>query len=394
MSKDEPVDAQMVWAGLGPARQAGVFGVHPSSVQMPPSCCRRRWIKLDRDRWEAESSSAARCQLSISLVLGIEHGEAEREAAARRPDYIQLASQGDARPWPLVLPLLVYWHRQDGKTCSCPLQQGKLDGARRNTDSNPAAQIDIFDVLDYRWMEASGEADLATVADPVLTAPRRALRKVPEEPLGISTDYSRLNTSNVPSARDCEEHRCGTNSTGTSGIQFALPGEQRRLRLGVAGFRRSLEPKLVSIIAGECSVLCEPVRVTSETRRKTLHAACSPPNGLQPSVWVMVQHVLLYLPAHRQGRQQASIACASVLAFKPNSWARKLWVAPAAKMPLRLSPDEQLRAQHRHAQRPPQLDAQDPCRFFGVGFSEWQNQSRSRIGSGGEGRTGQAIMLA
>lgn len=86
--------------------------------QMPPPCCRSRWIKLDRDRWEAESSSTARCQLSITLVLGIEHGEAEREAAARRPDYIQLASQGDARPWPLVLPLLVY--KQDGKTCSCP----------------------------------------------------------------------------------------------------------------------------------------------------------------------------------------------------------------------------------------------------------------------------------
>lgn len=66
----------------------------------------------------------------------------------------------------------------------------------------------------------------------------------------------------------------------------------------------------------------------------------------------------------------------------------ELRIAPAAKMPLRLSPEEHLRAQHRHAQRPPQLDAQDPCRLFGVGFSEQQNQSRSRIGSGGEGRTG------
>ncbi|PTB39880.1 hypothetical protein M441DRAFT_142154, partial [Trichoderma asperellum CBS 433.97] len=96
MSKDEPVDAQMVWAGLGPARQAGVLGVYPASSFHPS------------DRWEAESSSVARCQLSIPLVLGIEHGEAEREAAAKRPDYIQLPSQGDARPWPLVLPLLVY----------------------------------------------------------------------------------------------------------------------------------------------------------------------------------------------------------------------------------------------------------------------------------------------
>lgn len=62
-------------------------------------------------------------------------------------------------------------------------------------------------------------------------------------------------------------------------------------------------------------------------------------------------------------------------------------------MPLRLNPDEHLRAPHRHAQRPPQLDAQDPCRLFGVGFSEWQNQSRSRIGSGGEGRTGNNASL-
>lgn len=117
MSKDEPVDAQMVWAGLGPARQAGVLGVHPASSFHRRAAAAGRWIKLDRDRWEAESSSVARCQLSITLVLGIEHGEAEREAAAKRPDYIQLPSQGDARPWPLVLPLLVY--KQDGKTCSC-----------------------------------------------------------------------------------------------------------------------------------------------------------------------------------------------------------------------------------------------------------------------------------
>jgi hypothetical protein len=67
--------------------------------------------------WEAESSSTARCQLSITLVLGLERGEAEREAAARRPDYIQLASHGDARPRPLALPLLE--HRQADKTCSC-----------------------------------------------------------------------------------------------------------------------------------------------------------------------------------------------------------------------------------------------------------------------------------
>lgn len=107
MSKDEPVDAQMVWAGLGPARQAGVLGVHPAS-SFHRRAAAGRWIKLDRDRWEAESSSVARCQLSIPLVLGTEHGEAEREAAAKRPDYIQLPSQGDARPWPLVLPLLVY----------------------------------------------------------------------------------------------------------------------------------------------------------------------------------------------------------------------------------------------------------------------------------------------
>jgi hypothetical protein len=159
--------------------------------------------------------------------------------------------------------------------------------------------------------------------------------------------------------RDCEQqHRCGTNSTRTSEIQFALPGEERRLRLGVAGFRRNqsgaeagihhywrltessrvgfsllvvsastkreldsgqlvvlavrwrlqiwikaaitymqLQPCLVG------SVLSEPVRVTSETRRKTLHATCSPSNGLQPSVWVMVQHVLLvcYVGKHLHG---------------------------------------------------------------------------------------------
>lgn len=90
MSKDEPVGAQMVWAGPGPARQAGVFGGHPASR------CRRRAAAVagssSTDRWEAESSSTARCQLSITLVLGIEHGEAEREAAARRPDARTISS--------------------------------------------------------------------------------------------------------------------------------------------------------------------------------------------------------------------------------------------------------------------------------------------------------------
>lgn len=97
------------WSGLDwgqRARQGSLV-----CIQRPASTRRAatgRWIKLDRDRWEAESSSVARCQLSIPLVLGIEHGEAEREAAAKRPDYIQLPSQGDARPWPLVLSLPVY----------------------------------------------------------------------------------------------------------------------------------------------------------------------------------------------------------------------------------------------------------------------------------------------
>lgn len=43
------------------------------------------------------------------------------------------------------------------------------------------------------------------------------------------------------------------------------------------------------------SILSEPVRVTSETRRKTLHATCSLSNGLQPCVWVMVQRVCIYI---------------------------------------------------------------------------------------------------
>ncbi|KAL9480689.1 hypothetical protein ACSS6W_005475 [Trichoderma asperelloides] len=83
------------WSGLDwgqRARQGSLV-----CIQRPASTRRAatgRWIKLDRDRWEAESSSVARCQLSIPLVLGIEHGEAEREAAAKRPDYIQLPSQG------------------------------------------------------------------------------------------------------------------------------------------------------------------------------------------------------------------------------------------------------------------------------------------------------------
>jgi hypothetical protein len=96
-SKDEPVDAQMVWAGLGPARQAGVLGVHPAS-SFHRLAAAARWVKLDKRCWEAESSSVALCQLSITLVLGIEHSKAEREAAAKRPNYIQLPSQGDGEP--------------------------------------------------------------------------------------------------------------------------------------------------------------------------------------------------------------------------------------------------------------------------------------------------------
>ncbi|GFP58278.1 hypothetical protein TASIC1_0010008900 [Trichoderma asperellum] len=90
MSKDEPVDAQMVWAGLGPARQAGVLG---------------RWIKLDRDRWEAESSSVARCQLSIPLVLGIEHGEAELRAVERRGIGQDGGKSASNAPWPSQHPI-------------------------------------------------------------------------------------------------------------------------------------------------------------------------------------------------------------------------------------------------------------------------------------------------
>lgn len=94
------------WSGLDRGQRArqGSLGC----IQRPDAAVVAAAVagSSSTDRWEAESSSTARCQLSITLVLGIEHGEAEREAASRRPDYIQLASQGDARPWPLVLPLL------------------------------------------------------------------------------------------------------------------------------------------------------------------------------------------------------------------------------------------------------------------------------------------------
>lgn len=59
--KDEPVDAQMVWAGLGPARQAGVL--RASSVQFPHVV-----LQEDQRLVGAESSSPL-CQLSITLVL-------------------------------------------------------------------------------------------------------------------------------------------------------------------------------------------------------------------------------------------------------------------------------------------------------------------------------------
>lgn len=43
------------------------------------------------------------------------------------------------------------------------------------------------------------------------------------------------------------------------------------------------------------------------------------------------------------GHRAIAAGCLYAAAFKPNSWARKLWVAPAAKMPLRLNPDGHLR---------------------------------------------------
>ncbi|PTB73102.1 hypothetical protein M440DRAFT_1340553, partial [Trichoderma longibrachiatum ATCC 18648] len=55
--KDEPVDAQMAWAGLGPARQAGV-------------CVRFPLVVLQDDQRLAEAkSSSPGCQLSIATPL-------------------------------------------------------------------------------------------------------------------------------------------------------------------------------------------------------------------------------------------------------------------------------------------------------------------------------------
>lgn len=71
--KDEPVDAQMVWAGLGPARQAGVCVQFPHVV-----------LQEDQRLVEAESSSPV-CQLSITLVLG-ERGQDQGQSQSHGPE--------------------------------------------------------------------------------------------------------------------------------------------------------------------------------------------------------------------------------------------------------------------------------------------------------------------
>ncbi|KAL7906760.1 hypothetical protein GGI35DRAFT_482152 [Trichoderma velutinum] len=71
--KDEPVDAQMVWAGLGPARQAGVCVQFPHVV-----------LQEDQRLVEAESSSPV-CQLSITLVLG-ERGQSQSQSHGPEPE--------------------------------------------------------------------------------------------------------------------------------------------------------------------------------------------------------------------------------------------------------------------------------------------------------------------
>ncbi|PNP52950.1 hypothetical protein THARTR1_06465 [Trichoderma harzianum] len=68
--KDEPVDAQMVWAGLGPARQAGVCVQFPHVV-----------LQEDQRLVAAESSSPV-CQLSITLVLG-ERGQGQGQSQSQ-----------------------------------------------------------------------------------------------------------------------------------------------------------------------------------------------------------------------------------------------------------------------------------------------------------------------
>ncbi|UKZ82086.1 hypothetical protein TrVFT333_009870 [Trichoderma virens FT-333] len=71
--KDEPVDAQMVWAGLGPARRAGVCVQFPHVV-----------LQEDQRLVEAESSSPV-CQLSITLVLG-ERGRSQSQSHGCEPE--------------------------------------------------------------------------------------------------------------------------------------------------------------------------------------------------------------------------------------------------------------------------------------------------------------------
>jgi hypothetical protein len=66
------VDAQMAWAGLGPARRAGVWsGVRPaSSVQRPASSVWFPHVVLQGDQRLAEAkSSSLGCQLSIATPL-------------------------------------------------------------------------------------------------------------------------------------------------------------------------------------------------------------------------------------------------------------------------------------------------------------------------------------
>ncbi|KAL7897866.1 hypothetical protein HDV63DRAFT_43517 [Trichoderma sp. SZMC 28014] len=125
------------WSGLDwsqRARQGSFLGC----IQRQTRCRSSLDQAGQRSLGLAASSASRWCWVHV-----FEHGEAEREAAvfARRPDYIQLAGRGDARPWPLVLPLLVY-KQEDGKTCLCPCAGDGVFGCTKHPslDADPIAQ--------------------------------------------------------------------------------------------------------------------------------------------------------------------------------------------------------------------------------------------------------------
>ncbi|RFU75683.1 hypothetical protein TARUN_6576 [Trichoderma arundinaceum] len=129
------------------------------------------------------------------------------------------------------------------------------------------------------------------------------------------------------------------------------------------------------------SVFSNPVwsglgRQARQDARICIRLGAGPSNGLQPCLWAMVQHreigyvaaqfvvtrVLLEIAWQLLGAPQQAgvIYCGYVAAFKPNTWARKLPVAPIAKAPPRLNLERHPLAQRRHTQQPPQLDVADP----------------------------------